>query len=82
MEALYDHVLDLLRRLRAVGRTEDADALLNALTKACNQREILMELRYATIDVDEADLPPDLVEAKQGLLAELERQWSDLPDRR
>lgn len=78
MEALYDRVLDLLRRLRAAGRADDADALLAALTQACNQREILSELRYAVGDLADEGLGPDLVQAKQELLAELELRWRDL----
>lgn len=79
MEALYDRVLDLLGRLRAAGRAEDADALLVALTQACNPREILSELRYAVSEVDDAALAPDLREAKRGLLDEVEAQWKLLP---
>ena len=78
MEALYDRVLDLLRRLREAGRTEDADALLGSLTQACNQREILSELRYSVSDLDEVGLDADLVEAKQRLLSELELKWREL----
>lgn len=78
MEQLYDQVLDLLRRLRDAGRAEDADALLAALTQACNQREILSELRYSVSDLAEEGLAPDLIEAKRGLLAELEDRWRDL----
>jgi len=78
VEALYDRVLDLLRRLREAGRSEDAGALLAALTQACNQREILAELRYAVSDVAEDGLPAELVQAKRDLLAEVEIQWRDL----
>ena len=80
MEALYDRVLDLLRRLRAAGRAEDADALLGALTQACNQREILSELRYAVGDLRDEGLEPDLLKAKQELLAELELRWRELSE--
>lgn len=79
MEALYDRVLDLLRRLREAGRAEDAHALLAALTQACNQREILSELRYAVSDLAEDGLAPDLIQAKQDLLSEVEDRWRDLP---
>ncbi|HET6331298.1 MAG TPA: hypothetical protein VFF76_10980 [Holophagaceae bacterium] len=79
MEALYDRVLDLLRRLRAAGRAEDADALLAALTQACNQREILSELRYSVGDLVDEGLEPDVIQAKQELLAELELRWQELP---
>lgn len=79
MEALYDRVLDLLRRLREAGRGEDAASLLAALTQACNQREILSELRYAVSDIAEEGLPVDLVDARRGLLEEVETQWRDLP---
>lgn len=79
MEALYDRVLDLLRLLRGAGRAADADALLAALTQACNPREILSELRYAVGDLADEGLGPDLAQAKQGLLAELELRWLDLP---
>lgn len=78
MEILYDHVLDLLRRLRAAGRAEDADTLLAVLTQACNPREILSELRYAVGDLPEAELGPELAQARRDLLAELERQWAAL----
>lgn len=78
MEALYDRVLDLLRRLRAEGRGEDADALLAALTQACNPREILTELRYTVSDLDEAGLSQDLIDAKRMVLDEVEAQWRDL----
>ncbi|HXC18050.1 MAG TPA: hypothetical protein VNV60_11470 [Holophagaceae bacterium] len=78
MEALYDRVLDLLRRLRVAGRAEDADALLAALTQACNQREILSELRYSVSDLMEEGLDADLVEAKRALLTELEVKWREL----
>ena len=80
MEALYDRVLDLLRRLRAVERAADADALLGALTQACNQREILSELRYAVGDLADEGLEPDLLQAKQELLAELELRWRELSE--
>ena len=79
MEALYDLVLDLLRRLRAAGRAADADALLAALTQACNQREILSELRYSVSDLVDEGLEPDVIQAKQELLAELELRWQELP---
>lgn len=79
MEALYDLVLDLLRRLRGAGRAADADALLAALTQACNQREILSELRYSVSDVVDEGLEPDVIQAKQELLAELELRWQELP---
>ncbi|HZU53015.1 MAG TPA: hypothetical protein VFF77_03910 [Holophagaceae bacterium] len=79
MEALYDRVLDLLHRLRAEGHGETADALLAAMTQACNQREILAELRYTVSEVAEEGLPPELVQAKRDLLAEVEVQWRDLP---
>lgn len=79
MEALYDHVLDLLRGLRGAGRAEDADALLAALTQACNPREILSELRYAAGEVEDAGLEPDLLDAKRRLLDEVEAQWKLLP---
>ena len=79
MEALYDRVLDLLRRLRGAGRAADADALLAALTQACNQREILSELRYSVSDVVDEGLEPDVLQAKQELLAELELRWQELP---
>jgi hypothetical protein len=79
MEALYDRVLDLLRRLRAAGRAEDADALLAALTQACSQREILSELRYSVSDLADEGLAEDLVKAKQDLLSELEDRWRELP---
>ena len=79
MEALYDRVLDLLRRLRAAGRAADADALLAALTQACNQREILSELRYSVSDLVDEGLEPDVIQAKQELLAELELRWQELP---
>ncbi|MBS1785985.1 MAG: hypothetical protein JST24_11190 [Acidobacteria bacterium] len=79
METLYDHVLGLLRGLRGAGRAEDADALLAALTQACNPREVLSELRYAVSEVDEAGLSPELVVAKRGLLDEVEAQWKLLP---
>ena len=82
MEALYDRVLDLLRRLRAAGRAEDADALLGALTQACNQREVLSELRYAVGDLTDEGLEPDLLQAKQELLAELELRWRELSEPR
>ena len=78
MEALYDRVLDLLRRLRTAGRAEEADALLAALTQACNQREILSELRYTVSDVSEEGLDAESLEAKRGVLAEVEAQWRDL----
>lgn len=78
MEALYDRVLDLLRRLREAGRAADADALLAALTQACNQREILSELRYSVSDLVDEGLEPDVIQAKQELLAELELRWQDL----
>ena len=78
MEALYDCVLDLLRRLRAAGRERDADALLAALTQACNQREILSELRYSVSDLVDEGLEPDIIQAKQELLAELELRWQEL----
>ncbi len=80
MEALYDRVLDLLRHLRVAGRAEDADMLLAALAQACNQREILSELRYAVSDLAEEGLAPDVVEAKQALLTELEERWRELPE--
>ena len=79
MEQLYDRVLDLLRRLREAGRAEDAGNLLAALTQACNQREILSELRYAVGDLAEEGLDADLVAAKKALLEELERMWRELP---
>jgi hypothetical protein len=79
MEALYDRVLDLLRRLRAAGRAEDADALLAALTQACNQREILSELRYSVSDLVDEGLEPEVIQAKKELLAELELRWQELP---
>ncbi len=75
MEALYDQVLGLLRGLRAAGRPEDADALLAALTQACNPREVLSELRYAVSEVADEGLSPDLLQAKRGLLDEVEAQW-------
>ena len=78
METLYDCVLDLLRRLREAGRGEDAEALLAALTQACNPREILAELRYAASEIRDEGLAPDLVEAKRALLEEVEAQWRDL----
>ena len=78
MEALYDRVLDLLRLLRGAGRAAEADALLAALTQACNQREILSELRYAVSDLVDEDLEPEAVNAKRELLAELELRWRDL----
>ena len=78
MEALYDRVLDLLRRLREAGRSEDAGNLLAALTQACNPREILAELRYAASEIQDKGLAPDLVEAKRALLEEVEAQWRDL----
>ena len=78
MEALYDRVLDLLRRLRVAGRAEEADTLLAALTQACNPREILAELRYTVGDLDEAGLSPELIDAKRGVLDEVEAQWRDL----
>ena len=78
MEALYDRVLDLLRHLRAAGRAEDADALLAALTQACNQREILSELRYSVTDLVDEGLEPEVIQAKKELLAELELRWQDL----
>lgn len=79
MDDLYDQVLGLLRGLRGAGRGEDADALLAALTQACNPREILSELRYAASEVDEAGLSPELLEAKRSLLDEVEAQWKRLP---
>jgi hypothetical protein len=79
VEALYDRVLDLLRRLRAAGREQDADALLAALTQACNQREILSELRYSVSDLVDEGLAPDVIQAKRELLAELELRWQELP---
>lgn len=79
MDDLYDHVLGLLRGLREAGRGEDADALLAALTQACNPREVLSELRYAVSEVDEADLSSALLDAKRGLLDEVEAQWRTLP---
>jgi hypothetical protein len=78
VEALYDRVLDLLRRLRVAGRAEDADALLAALTQACNQREILSELRYSVSDLVEEGLEPEVIQAKRELLAELELRWQEL----
>ena len=78
MEALYDRVLDLLRRLRAAGRAGEADALLAALTQACNQREILSELRYSVSDLVDEGLEPDVIQAKEELLAELELRWQEL----
>lgn len=78
MEVLYDRVLDLLRRLRAAGRTEDADALLAALTQACNPREILSELRYSVSDLVEEGLAPELIAAKREVLAEVETQWREI----
>ena len=78
MEALYDRVLDLLRLLRGAGRAADADALLAALTQACNQREVLSELRYAVSDLVDEGLGPEVLNAKRELLAELELRWRDL----
>lgn len=78
MEALYDRVLDLLRRLRAEGRAEDADAMLAALTQACNPREVLNELRYSVSEVSDEGLALDLVAAKREVLAEVETQWRQL----
>ena len=79
MEALYGHVLILLRLLREAGRAEEADALLAALTQACNQREILSELRYAMSELPEESLGPEIGQAKADLVAELEARWRDLP---
>ena len=80
VEQLYDRVLDLLRRLREAGRAEASETLLAALTQACNQREILTELRYAVSDLPEEGLSPSLLEARRDLLAEVERQWKELPE--
>lgn len=79
MEALYDLVLDLLRLLRGAGRAEDADTLLAALTQACNQREILSELRYAMSELPEESLGPEIRQAKADLVTELEARWRELP---
>lgn len=80
MEALYDRVLELLHLLRAEGRAEEADTLLAALTQACNQREILSELRYVVSDLTDTGLEPVLIKAKHDLLTELELRWRELPE--
>lgn len=78
MEALYDRVLDLLRRLRAAGRAEEADAMLAAMTQACNPRELLSELRLSVSDLVEDGLAPELIAAKGEVLAEVEAQWREI----
>ncbi len=77
MDEVLGRVLELLPSLRAAGRSEEATALLRALTEGCNAREILMSLQGALAELPE-DLGPDLEAPVSALLGAISALLQEL----
>ncbi len=80
MDALYGEVLAFVRALREAGREEAAGEVLRSLTEGCNPREILDGLRWAVAELpSDEELGTELAAIRTRLLAEVEREWRELP---